>query len=208
MATEIINGLPARPERIFALLNYLRLAPGEVAISEIEKLMMPRSKKASERKILAEVFDYSRKLGLIEINEKKFVNISGKSLNNKSKKVDIILHIRKTVLNAKKESDDNFLLSNFYSWLISRIGLQNGLKLFQSGTELGEDAGVGTSLFRISDDGTVADNASSDTGYGFQYSFSNTPDGALSVENVILPSITPAVFELRNPNLDIYGRVI
>jgi len=32
--------------------------------------------------------------------------------------------------------------------------------------------------------------------------------GSLSAENIILPPVTPAVFELRNPNRDIYGRVI
>ena len=40
-------------------------------------------------------------------------------------------------------------------------------------------------------------------GYGFEYSF----ESALENET-IRPSVTPAVFELRNPNQDIYGRVL
>ena len=28
------------------------------------------------------------------------------------------------------------------------------------------------------------------------------------VDGVILPSITPSVFELKNPNQDIYGKVV
>ena len=42
-----------------------------------------------------------------------------------------------------------------------------------------------------------------ETGYGFKYSF----EGALQ-NDIIRPSVTPAVFELREPNNDIYGRVI
>ena len=39
--------------------------------------------------------------------------------------------------------------------------------------------------------------------YGFQYSF----DGA-EENGIIRPSMTPSVFELKNPNGDIYGKVI
>jgi hypothetical protein len=42
-----------------------------------------------------------------------------------------------------------------------------------------------------------------ESGYGFQYEF----DGAL-VDGIIKPSVTPSVFELKNPNQDIYGKVI
>ena len=45
--------------------------------------------------------------------------------------------------------------------------------------------------------------ADSEAGYGFVYDFTT----ALQNE-IIRPSTTPAVFELRNPNTDIYGRVI
>ena len=55
-------------------------------------------------------------------------------------------------------------------------------------------------------DGAVINNV---PGYGFQYPFGASEDGgALSKDNIIIPSVTPAVFELRNPNRDIYGRVI
>ena len=50
-------------------------------------------------------------------------------------------------------------------------------------------------------DGDVIDKGES--GYGFQYEFE------ASLENGIYrPSLTPSVFELRNPNRDIYGKVI
>ena len=42
-----------------------------------------------------------------------------------------------------------------------------------------------------------------ENGYGFVYSF----ETALS-NKTIRPSATPSVFELRNPNSDIYGRVL
>ena len=85
------------------------------------------------------------------------------------------------------------------------IGIKE-LRLFQSGTELGEDAGVSRDLYRLDFDGSIINDI---TGYGFQYPFgSSESGGALSSENIIIPSVTPAVFELRNPNRDIYGRVI
>ena len=40
-------------------------------------------------------------------------------------------------------------------------------------------------------------------GYGFEYNFKNA-----IVDDIIRPSVTPSVFELKNPNQDIYGKVI
>jgi len=53
----------------------------------------------------------------------------------------------------------------------------------------------------ISADGTNIPDGQS--GYGFVYNF----EDALENE-IIRPPVTPAVFELRNPNQDIYGRVL
>ena len=52
--------------------------------------------------------------------------------------------------------------------------------------------------------------ADSEAGYGFVYDF-NAALGTTNEEKargIIRPSTTPAVFELRNPNQDIYGRVL
>ena len=52
------------------------------------------------------------------------------------------------------------------------------------------------------------DGTGGESGYGFQYEFGDV-DGVGALENgIIRPSLTPAVFELRNPNQDIYGKVI
>jgi hypothetical protein len=69
------------------------------------------------------------------------------------------------------------------------------LKLFQSGE------GNGRNMASYQADGVTVDGGES--GYGFQYEF----DGA-EENGIIRPSITPSVFELRNPNQDIYGKVI
>ena len=69
------------------------------------------------------------------------------------------------------------------------------LKLFQTGE------GNGRNMANYQADGDTISNGES--GYGFQYEF----DGA-EENGIIRPSITPAVFELRNPNRDIYGKVI
>jgi len=47
------------------------------------------------------------------------------------------------------------------------------------------------------------DSSGGESGYGFQYEFSR------ALENGIYkPSVTPSVFELKNPNQDIYGKVV
>jgi len=40
---------------------------------------------------------------------------------------------------------------------------------------------------------------------GFMYNFENAD---LEENGIIKPSLTPSVFELRNPNQDIYGKVV
>jgi len=77
------------------------------------------------------------------------------------------------------------------------IGIKE-LNLFQDGKP-GEYA-EGRQLYYYKGDGEVV---GSDSSYGFQYSF----EGALQ-DGVYRPSIAPAVFELKNPNQDIYGKVI
>ena len=76
------------------------------------------------------------------------------------------------------------------------IGIKE-LKLFQDGS--GDGTG-NRKLYYYEANGTpITDNSN----YGFQYSF----DGA-EEKGIIRPSLTPSVFELRNPNRDIYGKVI
>ena len=47
--------------------------------------------------------------------------------------------------------------------------------------------------------------AGGENGYGFMYNFENAD---LEENGIIKPSLTPSVFELRNPNQDIYGKVV
>ena len=76
------------------------------------------------------------------------------------------------------------------------IGIKE-LKLFQNGN----DFGISRNMANYQADGDVISNGES--GYGFQYEFDN------SLENgIIRPSLTPSVFELRDPDRDIYGKVV
>ena len=77
------------------------------------------------------------------------------------------------------------------------IGIKE-LTLFQDGNT---SYASGRKLYQYQGDGDIVDGGES--GYGFQYNFEN----ALQ-DGIIRPSVTPAVFELRNPNQDIYGKVI
>ena len=79
------------------------------------------------------------------------------------------------------------------------IGIKE-LKLFQDGS----DDGTGNrKLYYYRADGTTYDGNDYDSTYGFQYGFDNAEENG-----IIRPSITPSVFELKNPNRDIYGKVI
>ena len=66
----------------------------------------------------------------------------------------------------------------------------------------------GRNFKNTNSDGT--DVSDGEAGYGFVYDFgSENSDQPGALKNgIIRPSATPAVFELRNPNQDIYGRVI
>ena len=76
------------------------------------------------------------------------------------------------------------------------IGIKE-LELFQDGG----DAGTDNRKFYYY--AANADVIGTDSNYGFQYIFGNaTEDG------IVKPSITPSVFELRNPDADIYGKVV
>ena len=77
------------------------------------------------------------------------------------------------------------------------IGIKE-LKLFQnnSGTD-----GIGNKqLYYYKADGSIS---GTDSDYGFEYEFDSAEE-----DGIIRPSVTPSVFELRNPNRDIYGMVI
>jgi len=76
------------------------------------------------------------------------------------------------------------------------IGIKE-LKLFQDGND---KYASGRKLYYYKADGEVI---GTDTDYGFQYEF----DNALK-DGIYRPSVSPAVFELKNPNQDIYGKVI
>ena len=77
------------------------------------------------------------------------------------------------------------------------IGIKE-LKLFQDGKV--NDYAEGRKFYYYKADGEVIGE---DSNYGFQYNFEN----ALQ-DGIYRPSSQPAVFELRNPNQDIYGKVI
>ena len=76
------------------------------------------------------------------------------------------------------------------------IGIKT-LELFQDGS----NDGTGNRKFYYY--AANGDVIGTDSNYGFQYEIRNaTEDG------IVKPSITPSVFELRNPDADIYGKVV
>ena len=57
-------------------------------------------------------------------------------------------------------------------------------------------------LYYYRADGTT--HVGNDSNYGFQYNF----EESLTENGIYRPSVTPSVFELKNPNRDIYGKLI
>ncbi len=76
------------------------------------------------------------------------------------------------------------------------IGIKE-LILFQDGND---EYASGRKLYYYKGDGEIIGD---DTNYGFQYDFNSSLE-----DGIYRPSVSPAVFELRNPNQDIYGKVI
>ena len=75
------------------------------------------------------------------------------------------------------------------------IGIKK-LNLFQ----VGHDRNM--AYYQIGGD-VITGDPGGESGYGFQYEFNNS-----LVDGIYRPSLTPSVFELRNPNQDIYGKVV
>ena len=80
------------------------------------------------------------------------------------------------------------------------IGVKE-LILFQDGKSGENGYAEGRQLYYYRGDGV---QIGTDSEYNFQYNFEN----ALTDDGIYRPSITPSVFELKNPNKDIYGKVI
>ena len=82
------------------------------------------------------------------------------------------------------------------------IGIKT-LKLIQDTSEIDNfPTSLNSKKFHFyKGDGTPSVNGTA--GYGFQYNFENA-----TVNDIVKPSVTPSVFELRDPDNDIYGRVI
>ena len=76
------------------------------------------------------------------------------------------------------------------------IGIKE-LTLFQDGND---EYASGRKMYYYRGDGEIIGD---DANYGFQYGFHDALE-----DGIYKPSVSPAVFELRNPNQDIYGKVI
>jgi hypothetical protein len=77
------------------------------------------------------------------------------------------------------------------------IGIKE-LKLFQDANEVGVNNRI---LASYNANGSGVSGGES--GYGFTYEFEPAEENG-----IIRPSLTPSVFELRNPDTDIYGKVV
>ena len=56
--------------------------------------------------------------------------------------------------------------------------------------------------------GASSNNAVNSGAYGYEYNFNQFYNGTLASDGIILPSVEPATFELKNPNQNIKGSVI
>ena len=65
-----------------------------------------------------------------------------------------------------------------------------------------------TGLYDISIDSAGNISSGNNTGYGYEYEFEKFYNGEISSDGTILPSVEPAVFELKNPNENVKGDIL
>jgi hypothetical protein len=141
-----------------------------------------------------------------KINFGVYFQVTGDRRFNKADvKLEVIDCIKDFFLVDKMNFSQPINLNELKYEILSKDGVVAipTLKIFQSTTTINDFTGTARILANLNADGTVVNGGTE--GYGFAYDFQS----ALNVESdIIRPSLTPSVFELRNPNTDIYGRVI
>ena len=132
-----------------------------------------------------------------------FEAVADRRFNKTEVKLEIIDCIRQFFIIDKMQFGQAINLNELRYEILGKdgvIGLPT-LKIFQSTGNLGgEFSGTERNLCSVD---AAGNSVGTETGYGFSYPF----EGALE-NDIIRPSVTPAVFELREPNNDIYGRVL
>ena len=129
----------------------------------------------------------------------KFQVNSDRRINSTQVKLDVIDVIKDFFKIDKMQFRQSINLNDLQYNILGLdgvIGIKE-LRLFQRGN----DIGVNRNLVYYRADGTLSNDGES--GYGFEYNFQNA-----LVDGVIRPSVTPSVFESKNSNKDIYGKVI
>ena len=131
-----------------------------------------------------------------------FEGVVDRRFNKTEVKIEIIDCIREFFLIDKMKFGQAINLNELRYEILGKEGViaLPTLNIFQSTEELPGFTGTARQLCSVD---AVGNSIGTETGYGFQYPFTNALQN-----DVIRPSVTPAVFELRNPNTDIYGRVI
>jgi len=132
-----------------------------------------------------------------------FEAVADRRFNKTEVKIDVINCIRDFFVTDKMQFGQAINLNELRYEILGKegvIGLPT-LKIFQNTGNIGNDfTGTIRNLCSIDAGGN---EVGTEIGYGFSYPF----EGALK-NDIIRPSVTPAVFELREPNNDIYGRVL
>jgi hypothetical protein len=116
MPKEVINNGLIRPKRIETLLALLQELDHAVPLKLIGDLLMPLE-ETDARDIVRDVVDAAEYLNLIERSEQNGISLFALS-DTFAKFKSPYEALTLSVLSAKKPSDDNFVLSQFYAWLI------------------------------------------------------------------------------------------
>ena len=130
----------------------------------------------------------------------KFIVNADRRFNPSDIKVEVIETIKEFFKIEKMQFRQSINLNDLQYHILGLDGVI-GIKQLEVFQDDGSTDGIGRQLYYYQADGTAyTDN---DSSYGFQYNFNEANENG-----IIKPSITPCVFELRNPNRDIYGKVI
>ena len=133
-----------------------------------------------------------------------FEAVADRRFNKTEVKIDIIDCIREFFITDKMQFGQAININELRYEILGKdgvIGLPT-LKIFQELNDTTMPGFSGTERVLCSVD-AVGESQGTETGYGFKYGI----QAALS-NDIVRPSVIPAVFELREPNSDIYGRVL
>ena len=136
----------------------------------------------------------------------KFTVNSDRRFNSSDVKIQVINTIKDFFKIEKMQFRQTINLNDLQYNILGLEGVMGikKLELFQDTPDGSDDGTSNRQFYYYAADGSIPDETQN-SNYGFKYEFG---EGNATEDGIVKPSMTPSVFELRNPDADIYGKVV